>query len=139
MRSAPVLAQGGFAALSGRVTDSSGLPVAGANVQLVNNATGVTYSLKTNASGIYSEPSLPPGEYHIIVNAAGFAQMLKPNVELDVAANIDIDFSLKVASSSQTITVQGGAPIVNTTTSSLGGSVNQQEIAALPLNGRSYI
>ncbi len=137
--SAPVLAQGGFAALSGRVTDSSGLPVAGANVQLVNNATGVTYSLKTNASGIYSEPSLPPGEYHIIVNAAGFAQMLKPNVELDVAANIDIDFSLKVASSSQTITVQGGAPIVNTTTSSLGGSVDQQEIAALPLNGRSYI
>ena len=136
--SASLFAQGGLATLSGEVTDPKELPVVGAKVLVVNVATGDTYSLSTNGSGIYTAPSLLPGLYRVTVNQQGFEQVVKPDVELHAADNISVDFSLEIGTTTQTVTVTGGAPIIDTTTSSLGGLVNDKQVQDLPLNGRSY-
>src|SRR6266853_1899226 len=135
----PVFSQGGSAALSGRVTDPSGLTVVGVKVQAVNADTGAAYPAETNDAGRYDFPSLPPGRYRITVDKDGFQGLVKPDVVVHVADNISIDFSLQVGQVSQSVTVEGGAPIVNTTTSELGGLVESHEVAGLPLNGRNYI
>ena len=127
------------AILNGRVTDPSGLAVVGVKVQAEHTATGVAYPTETNEAGLYRFPSLPPGIYRIVVNKEGFQGVVRPGVEIHVADNISIDFSLQVGAVSQTVTVEGGAPLVNTTSSSLGGLVQAQEVADLPLNGRNYV
>jgi hypothetical protein len=125
--------------LSGGIADSSALAVVGARVQVVNEDTNVTYLSETNEVGRYNLPSLPPGKYRILVDKAGFESIVKPDVELHVADNVSIDFTLQVGTLAQSVTIQGGAPMVNTTTSSLGGLVQKDEVANLPLNGRNYI
>jgi hypothetical protein len=132
-------AQGGSASLGGLVTDPSGLAVSGAKVQAVNAATGLEYSTETNESGAYNLPQLPPGSYRILVSKDGFTNLAKPGVEIHAADVLALNFSLEVGSVSQTVTVEGGAPLVDTTTSSLGGLVTEQKIEDLPLNGRNYI
>ena len=139
LRAVPGLAQGGSAALGGRVTDPSGLAVAGAKVQAVNTGTEVTSSSETNDVGLYNFPSLNPGTYQIVVEKEGFQRIVRPGVELHVAAVVAIDFALRVGAVAQTVTVEGGAPLVNTTTSSIGGLVESKEVEDLPLNGRNYI
>src|ERR1700733_1132098 len=115
----PVFAQAGLVALSGRVNDPTGLAVAGAKVNAINVGTNVGYPTQTNETGLYNLPSLPPGKYRIEVEKEGFERIVKPDVELHVAETVSIDFSPQVGAVAQTVTVQGGAPLVNTTTSSL--------------------
>ena len=132
-------AQAGSSNLSGRITDASGSAVIGARVQAVNTATNVAYPAQANDAGLYNLSNLPPGNYNITVDKEGFSGVLRPDVELHVAATISIDFSLQVGRVEQTVTVEGGAPLVNTTTSSLGGLVGTSQLEDLPLNGRNYI
>jgi len=132
-------AQGGSATVNGRVTDSAGLVVVGAHIQAVNVNTNTVYPTETNESGLYSIPALLPGVYRVIVDKEGFERIVKPGVELHVADIVALNFSLQVGSTAQSVTVEGGAPIIDTTTSSLGGLVNDQKMSDLPLNGRNYI
>jgi hypothetical protein len=135
----PALAQEGTATLNGRITDPGGLAVVAAKVEAVNIATNVTYSAETNEVGLYGLPTLPPGTYRVVVSKEGFAQIVKPGVELQVADIIALNFSLQIGSVTQSVTVEGGTSQVETTSSELGGVVNDQEMADLPLNGRNYI
>ena len=131
--------QAGTTTLDGTVSDPSGNAVAGATVQAVNTATNVAYPAKTNNSGLYNLPGLPPGNYKISVDEPGFSSQIKPDVELHVADVVSTNFVLQLGAVSQTVTVTGGAPLVNTSSSSLGGLVDARQIANLPLNGRNYI
>jgi hypothetical protein len=135
----PAPAQMGSAALTGKVADSSGLVVAGVSVTATNVATDVGYPATTNDDGIYSLPALAPGTYRITVEKQGFQRIVKPDVVLHVADNISIDFAIQVGTVAQTVTVEGGAPLVDTTTSTLGGLVQSNEVENLPLNERNYI
>jgi hypothetical protein len=130
-------AQGSTAALGGRVADAQGLAVAGAHVQVLNIETNVPYPTDTDQAGLYSLPTLPPGQYQITVEATGFQREIQSGVTLHVADSIAINFSLKIGSVAQTVEVKGGTPIVDTTTTNLGGLVNDQQMADLPLNGRN--
>lgn len=136
---APAFAQVGSAALSGKVADASGASVAGVNVKATNEGTGIVYPTATNDDGIYSLPILPPGKYQITVEKEGFERIVKPDVELHVADNVALDFAIQVGAMTQTVTVQGGTPLVNTTSATLGGLVQSDQIEDLPLNGRNYI
>ena len=69
----------------------------------------------------------------------GFERIVKPGVELHVADIVALNFSLQVGSTTQTVTVEGGAPLVETSSSALGGLVNEQKMSELPLNGRNYV
>jgi hypothetical protein len=132
-------AQQGTAALNGQVTDPGGLAIVGAKVEAVNTGTNITYTGETNETGLYNFPTLPTGTYQITVTKEGFQQLIRPGVELHVSDVIGLNFSLQVGSLSQSVRVEGGTPLVETTSSELGGLVNDQKIADLPLNGRNYI
>jgi hypothetical protein len=132
-------AQGSSATLTGRVTDSAGLVVVGAHVQAINVNTNAIFPAETNESGLYSIPALLPGEYRILVDQEGFERIVKPGVELHVADIVALNFSLQVGSTTQTVTVEGGAPLVETSSSALGGLVNEQKMSDLPLIGRNYV
>jgi hypothetical protein len=132
-------AQGGSTSVSGRATDPGGLAVAGVKIEATNTDTSVTYPAATNDAGIYSLPSLPPGNYRITAAKDGFESVVRPGVILHVADVVTIDFGMQVGQLNQSVTVEGGAPEVNTSSSSLGGLVESHEVANLPLNGRNYI
>ncbi|HEY7388704.1 MAG TPA: carboxypeptidase-like regulatory domain-containing protein, partial [Bryobacteraceae bacterium] len=96
-----VLAQGQTAEVTGTVTDASGAVVANASVTITNASTNVARELKTNVSGIYDAPSLPPGPYTIRVAIAGF-QTAVAKLELQVSQIARQDFSLQVGNVAET-------------------------------------
>ena len=80
----------------------------------VNDVTGVQYTTKTNSEGIYVLPNLPPGPYRVQVSKIGFKTLIKPDITLNVQDSLSINFTLLVGAFHEIVTVQGGAPLVNT-------------------------
>jgi hypothetical protein len=132
-------AQEETAALKGQIADHDGRMVAGVEVQALNTGTNVSYLTDTRETGLYNFPTLPPGTYKVTATKTGFKQGVRPAVELHVSDVINLNFSLQVGSVDQRAIVEGGAPLVETTSSEMGGLVNSKEIEDLPLNGRNYI
>jgi len=132
-------AQEETAALNGRITDHDGLAVTGVKVQALNAGTNVSYLADTNETGLYNFSSLPAGTYNVHATKDGFRQAVRPGVDLHVSDVVRLNFSLQVGSIAQSLIVVGGAPLVETTSSQIGGLVNSKEIKDLPLNGRNYI
>jgi hypothetical protein len=124
--------------ISGLVLDPSGRAIPGAEILIVNDATGIRYPGATNREGIYTVPNLPPGPYRIQVGKIGFKTLIKPDVTLHVQDALAINFNLPVGAVSETITVQGGAPLVNTESGSVSTVIDRTFVEGLPLNGRSF-
>jgi hypothetical protein len=134
----PAIAQSPSATVNGIVLDPSGAAIVGAEVVVVNDATGVQYVTKTNGEGIYVVPNLPPGPYRIQVSNIGFKTLVKPDVTLNVQDSLAINFTLPVGAPSETVTVQGGAPITNTENAAVSTVIDRNFVGSLPLNGRSF-
>src|SRR5580704_18408259 len=105
--------------ISGLVLDPSGRTIAGADILIANDATGLRYSGATNGEGIYAVPNLSPGNYRIQVSKVGFKTIIKPDIILKVQDALAINFTLPVGATSETVTVEGGAPLLNTETASV--------------------
>src|SRR5258708_7569862 len=88
--------------ISGEVKDQSGAVAPNAAVTVTNSETNVTRSTITNAAGIYSFPDLTPGIYQVKVAAAGFATVVKTNIEIQVQQMARGDFSLSLGPAIQT-------------------------------------
>ncbi len=131
-------AQDPNATVSGRVLDPSGAVVPGTQVRGINDATNIEYSTVTNDAGIYSVPSVPAGKYHIQVSKNGFKNMVKPDVILHVQDALTINFTLEIGAASESVTVEGGTPLVNTESGSVSTVIDRQFVDSLPLNGRSF-
>ena len=131
-------AQDPNATLSGRVLDPSGAVAPGTRVTVMNDATNIEYSTVTNDAGIYSIPSVPPGKYHIQVSKNGFKNMVKPDVTLHVQDALTINFTLEIGAASESVTVEGGAPLVNTESAAVSTVIDRQFVENVPLNGRSF-
>src|SRR5260370_9563533 len=138
LTSIAALAQTEAAAISGRVADSQGMAIAGAKVSATNIGTNATSSTQTNSSGFYNLPSLVPGTYRITVDKEGFVEIVKPDVQLHVQDNAGINFSLQVGSVTQSMTVEGGAPLVNVRDATVSTVVDRNFAENLPMNGRSF-
>ena len=122
----------------GTVTDPSGAVVANARVIVTNTRTGSARSIATTAAGEYTAPNLDPGYYVVVVEAPGFRKAEHMAVTLEVAKDIRIDFRLAPGVISETMTVSGEAPIVDTTSDVLGSMVSNEAINELPLLGRDF-
>src|SRR5258708_18632788 len=131
-------AQSTNAELSGRITDPNGLPVPKVKIEAVNVLTNVSTSTQTNEAGIYVIPSLQPAIYRILVQKEGFDLVVKPNVELHVQDHGVLNFQLRVGSIATTVTVEGGAPLINTQDAAVSTVVDRQFAENLPMNGRSF-
>lgn len=135
---APAAAQSSNATVNGIVLDPSGAVIAGAQVVVVNDATGVQYTTKTNGEGIYVVPNLPPGSYRIQVSNSGFKTIIKPDIVVHVQDALAINFTLPIGAASEIVTVRGGAPLVNTESGSVSTVIDREFVSNLPLNGRSF-
>ena len=124
--------------ISGTVFDQAGKVVAGAEVTIVNDATRVQNYTRTNNDGIYVLPNLPPGSYRLQVAKLGFKTLIKPDIILNVQDALAINFTLPIGAVSETVTVQGGAPLINTETGSVSTVIDRNFVESLPLNGRSF-
>jgi Carboxypeptidase regulatory-like domain/TonB-dependent Receptor Plug Domain len=131
-------AQSPTGTISGIVTDPTGATVAGADVLVVNDATRAQFSGKTNDEGIYVVPNLPPGNYRVQVSKIGFKTIIKPDIVVNVQDALAINFALPLGAVSEIVTIQGGAPLVNTESASVSTVVDRQFVENLPLNGRSF-
>src|SRR5882762_2813574 len=134
----PILGQSPTATVNGLVRDPSGAVVPGAEVQLINEQTNTRYPARTNREGIYSVPNLPPGTYRIQVSKVGFKTIDKPDIILNVLDARAINFDLPVGAASETVTVDGGAAMIDPESFSVSTVIDRQFAENLPLNGRSF-
>ena len=133
-----LLAQTTTGRILGSVTDPSGAVMSGATVTITDVQRGTTRKLTTDSSGSYVASSLDPGVYNVRAEAKGFKTVERPNVQLEVARDALIDFTLQTGNVTETVTVMEDVPLLNTTSSTLGGTLSNKEINDLPLNGRNY-
>jgi hypothetical protein len=134
----PMLAQSVTGRILGIVTDQSGGVVAGATVTITDVQRGAKRTIVTDASGQYVAPELPPGMYTVRVEATGFKTAERPNIQLEVAKDVSIDVSLQPGEVSETVRVTEQVPLIDATSSALGGTLSNEQINDLPLNGRNY-
>ena len=133
------LSQTSQGTIQGAIFDQSGGAIPGAMVTVIDVARGVTRTLTTDSVGQYEATNLIPGTYTVRGEAKGFQTTERPSVLVEVGQNIRVDLTLQPGQQSQTITVTGELPEVNTTDSTLGGTVSNAAIVALPLNGRNFL
>jgi hypothetical protein len=131
-------AQSTNASLSGLVIDPSKARIAGARVTAISSGINIRDEATTNAAGEYYLPNLAPGTYRIEVEKPGFKKLIRPDVILHLQDSLDIDFEMTLGSASESITVQGGAPLVNTESATVSTVVDRTFADSLPLNGRSF-
>ena len=134
----PLHAQSPNGTISGLVLDSSGAVIVAAEIVIVNDATGIQFTTKTNGDGIYIAPNLPPGSYRLQVSKIGFKTLIKPDITLNVQDALAINFTLRIGAASETVTVSGGAPLVNTQSAAVSTVIDHNFVETLPLNGRSF-
>jgi hypothetical protein len=134
---APALAQN--AQITGTVRDSSGGIIPGATITARNLDTGLTRTGVTDAAGEFRLPSLPPGRYSVSTELSGFSTETRPDIVLIIDQTAIINFALKPATLSETVTVTGESPIVDVTRSDVATAVSTQQIQDLPVASRRWI
>ena len=126
------------AVLSGTVTDSTGGVLPGVTVQAQHEATGNTFEAVTDARGSYRMP-VRIGIYKITTQLQGFNTATRTGVELLVGQTVVINLQMSPSGVAESVTVTGQSPLVDTTTSSLGGNIDPRQMTELPSNGRNWM
>jgi hypothetical protein len=125
------------ASIIGTVQDSSGAYVNGAKITVTSVETGVAREVTSDESGNYRFLSLPLGLQELRAERAGFKPWISRRTNLHVGEEAVVNITLAL-SPADTITVVSDVPVVNVTTSSVSGIVDERQIKELPLNGRSF-
>lgn len=124
---------GGDGAISGTVTDSTGAVIPNATVVAHNNSTGVETKRTTSSDGLYSISPLIPGSYSLTVSAAGFQTFKQENLTVLALNNLGFNVPLKAGAQSEMVTVTAAPPALDTTSASLGGTIDNNYISRLPI------
>jgi hypothetical protein len=130
-------AQSTSASLTGRVTDPNKAVISGAQVAAINAGTDIHYQGLTNETGTYYISNLPPGRYRIEVEKLGFKAVIQAGVILHVQDAVEMNFEMILGSASESVTVAGSSPPLETESSTVGTVVEQRKANELPLNGRN--
>src|SRR4029453_12991225 len=137
---APIaIAQSVSGTILGTVTDSSGAIVAGAKVTIINEGTALTRTVTSDVNGEYTAPNLPTGHYTVMTEMTGFKALALSNIEVGVDQRVRINLKLDVGAMTESVSVQAETPLVQTFSSELGTTVGNEQIEALPLNGRNFV
>ena len=121
----------------GMVQDASGAVVPGATLTITNKATGAQRTVTAGESGEFTIPGLPPSTYDVKVEKPGFSAYLMTNLELKINQVARIEVRLQAGQVTETVTVTGGAALLETETGAVGQVIDQQRVRELPLNGRN--
>ena len=125
-------------ALTGTVTDASGAVVPNAMITATSVDSGQTRTATTAADGSYKLNLLPPGNYRVRFDAAGFRPIEVPSATVNVTETAVLDRTLEVGTQNQTVTVEGEVETIQTANSALGTVVTNKTATDLPLNTRNY-
>jgi len=134
----PLSAQLNTGRISGQITDQSGGAIAGATVTVIDVARGENRDLVSDSAGQYAAPNLTPGIYTLRAEFMGFKTVDRQNIEVGVGSDNRVDITLQPGEQNQTVTVTEALPIVNTTNAQTGGTLDNQQLSELPMNGRNY-
>ena len=135
---ASALAQQTTGTVTGRVTDQQGAAMPGVTVTAKSPSTGFTRTETSDSEGLYRLNALPVGNYEVTAELPGFASVVQKDIIVAVAQTTSIDFAMKIASVAETVNVTGTSPLIEVTSSSVGGFVDPKRIESLPLNGRQF-
>jgi len=123
----------------GTVTDETGAAVPGATVTVRNTDTGLLRTTESQADGSYAVPELPIGTYDVTIDKTGFQTSVTKGVPVTVAAEKRVDTTLKLGQVTEQVLVSGTElPQIETTSDTLGGTLTQDTVKDLPVNGRDY-
>lgn len=126
------------ATIAGVVTDETGAVLPGTHVVVKNSDTGLQRGATTDEKGAFLVSELPPGPYEVTVSQTGFETLIRRGITLVVGQRADLPLAMKVGSVAEQVTVTEEAPLVNTSTSTVSGVVEEKRIEELPLNGRDF-
>ncbi|HEX9606684.1 MAG TPA: carboxypeptidase regulatory-like domain-containing protein, partial [Gemmatimonadaceae bacterium] len=124
--------------LQGTVLDQSGGVLPGVTIVATNTATNQSRSAVTDKDGRYYIGAIPPGSYTISADLAGFAPQRRNDLRLVIGQLAELNFSLRPGTS-EAIIVSAKAPVIDTTETSVSTVVGQEQIDALPTNGRNFL
>jgi len=127
-----------YGSISGQATDPSGAVVSGASVSARETETNITSTVTTDAEGRFRFPYLRVGPYEITVRQQGFADATR-SVTITVGAAFDLPFTLSLSSASERVTVNSEPTIIETARTQVAGTITQNEVDGLPLNGRNFL
>jgi hypothetical protein len=129
----PLFAQDARGNIVGRVTDTTGAVIAGAEVRAVNVATGVAAVTKTNEAGNYTAPYLVPGVYTVSSETIGFKKFVRENVQVRVNDVVQLNIEMAVGDVAESVQVTAETPLLSTAEASLGTVIDQRRVTELPL------
>jgi len=137
---APAVAQSGSgaAAIEGTVTDQDNGAIAGVLVFITSSQTGYERAVYTDAHGRYFASGMPISTYVVDVSAPGFARVQREGVRLTVGATETINFALKIAAISETITVSASRPLLDKDETAASTVVGARAVSELPIRGRDF-
>ncbi|MBO0719718.1 MAG: TonB-dependent receptor [Blastocatellia bacterium] len=137
---AATAASGQSSSLSGTVLDPQGSAVAGVTITATNLATGAMRTTTSSREGRYQLAQLAPGKYRVRAEGSGFASIELDDVEVLVSTPITLNVSFKqLGAVSDTVTVQGGESVLNTTDATIGNSFDNAKVISLPLLSRNIV
>jgi hypothetical protein len=125
--------------ITGTVTDQSGSVIPNVSIVVTNQDTGENRTTATGDAGIYLVPSLPVGKYRIEVKANGMQPTAATDLNVSVSSTVRQDFSLNVSTASEIVEIRATAPVLETSSVSVGGVVDQKTVQEIPLNGRHFV
>jgi len=137
--SLPGFSQGSQGTIRGAIFDQSEGAIAGATITVTDVARGTMRALVTDDSGQYVAAAVNPRTYTIRAEAKGFRTVERADVLLEVGKDIRVDLTLQPGEQTQTVTVTSEVQAIDTTSARLGGTVSNQSIEMLPINGRNFL
>jgi hypothetical protein len=135
----PAAGQAVTGTILGRVADTSGAVIPGAKVVVVQTETGFSRTLITDSKGEYTAPSIPTGTYTVTGELTGFKSVSLNNVHLGVDQKLKLDLKLDVGQMTETVEIQAETPLLQTSSSDLSATIDEEQIKTLPLNGRNFV
>jgi hypothetical protein len=123
----------------GTVADTTGAVLPGVSVTVKQTETGFTRTLTTDSNGEYTAASVPTGTYTITGEISGFKSVSLSNVQVGVDSRVRADIKLEVGAMTESVEIVASTPLVQTSSSDLSTTVNEEQIKQLPLNGRNFV
>ena len=132
-------AQEAASGIRGTIADPASAVVPGAEVAVRNTRTNLSLQVRSNSTGFYEFPNLPPGEYTVTVSQPGFQPLTSTPFSILAGQTTRLDLMLQLTGSTSTVNVSAStAQLLNTTSNDLGISIEPAKIASLPLNQRNF-
>jgi len=133
----PAIGYAQEAVLSGTVTDTTGGVLPGVTVTATHEATGNTFVSVTDGGGVFRIPARI-GSFRVTAELPGFSTVNRTGISLQVGQVATVNMQMAVSTLQETVTVTGEAPLIDTTTSTIGGNIDQLQMQELPIQGRDW-